>query len=39
LEPAYKKCDGIPKPPDFVTGDAAAEVAAMIQDILASLEL
>jgi hypothetical protein len=38
LEATYKKCDGDSKPPDFVTGDAAAEVAAMIQDILASLE-
>jgi hypothetical protein len=34
---AYKKTDGNPKPPDFVTGEAASELARMIQDLRASM--
>jgi len=34
---AYKKCDGDPKPPDFVIGTAAGELAGMIQALRASL--
>ena len=34
---AYKKCDGELKPPDFVTGSAAEELAGMIQALRASL--
>jgi len=34
---AYRKCDGDPKPPDFVSGAACAELAAMIQDVIDSL--
>jgi hypothetical protein len=30
---AYKKTDGNPSPPDFVTGDAAAVLAAMIESV------
>ena len=37
LEAAYKKCDGNPTPPDFVEGNAASELATMIQDILTVL--
>lgn len=37
LRDAYKKCDGQPKPPDFVTGEATEELAAMIQDVIDSL--
>ena len=34
---ANEKCDGDPKPPDFVTGSAAGELAGMIQALRASL--
>ena len=34
---AYKKTDGEPKPPDFVAGEAASELADMIQDLRATL--
>jgi len=34
---AYKKCDADPKPPDFVTGEAADELAAMILNVIDSL--
>ena len=34
---AYRKCDGDPKPPDFVSGAACAELAAMIQDVIDNL--
>ncbi len=37
LRDAYKKCDGQPKPPDFVTGEATEELASMIQDVIDSL--
>jgi len=37
LRDAYKKTDGNPKPPDFVTGDAAATLAAQIQNLINSL--
>lgn len=37
LQAALKKTDGQPKPPDFVTGDAALELAEIIQDIRSSL--
>lgn len=37
LRAAYKKCDGDPKPPDFVTGEAVEELAAMIQGVMESL--
>lgn len=30
---AYKKCDGSPKPPDFVSGPAASTLAGMIQQL------
>ncbi|MBA7668968.1 hypothetical protein ES703_77089 [subsurface metagenome] len=30
---AYKKCDGDPKPPDFVRGPAASTLAGMIQQL------
>ncbi len=34
---AYKRTDGLPNPSDFVTGDAASELAAMIQALRTSL--
>lgn len=34
---AYKKTDGQPKPPDFVAGEAASELAAMIEQLTGSL--
>lgn len=37
LRAAYKKCDGQPNPPDFVTGEATEELADMIQDVIDSL--
>lgn len=37
LEDAYKKCDGNPKPPDFVAGSVAEELANMIMVIRISL--
>ena len=37
LMEVYEKTDGNPKPPDFVAGDAASELASMIQDLRASL--
>jgi hypothetical protein len=37
LSAAYGKCDGESRPPDFVTGPAVAELAAMIQDLMADL--
>ncbi|MDT7041204.1 choice-of-anchor D domain-containing protein [Candidatus Nitronereus thalassa] len=33
LASAYKKTDGLPKPPDFVEGESAAELATRIQDL------
>jgi hypothetical protein len=37
LRAAYDKCDGLPKPPDFVAGTACPELAAMIQQLIAGL--
>ena len=37
LKSASKKCDGAPKPPDFVAGPAASELCAMISDLMAEL--
>lgn len=34
---AYRKTDGQPRPPDFVTGEAASELAAMIQQLMETL--
>jgi hypothetical protein len=34
LEDAYKKCDGESPPPDFVTGEAAAELPGKIQHLM-----
>ena len=34
---AYKRCDGLARPPDFVSGSAALELAEMILDLIASL--
>jgi hypothetical protein len=38
LTAAYKKTDGQNKPPDFVSGPAAEELAAMIQELMDELE-
>lgn len=38
LRVAYRKTDGQPRPPDFVQGDAAAGLAAMILDLRTLLE-
>ncbi|HUW18724.1 MAG TPA: choice-of-anchor D domain-containing protein [Sedimentisphaerales bacterium] len=37
LSAVYAKTDGMPKPPDFVTGDAAAELASKIEELMTSL--
>ncbi|MDT7041203.1 choice-of-anchor D domain-containing protein [Candidatus Nitronereus thalassa] len=37
LASAYKKTDGLPKPPDFVEGESAAELATRIQDLRTDL--
>jgi hypothetical protein len=37
LRAALKKCDGVPKPPDFVTGPAASELYDMIIELMAEL--
>ena len=37
LMAAYKKCDGEDRPPDFVTGSAAAVLASMILELMSSL--
>jgi len=34
---AYKKCDGNPKPPDFVTGEATDDLAVMILGVMDEL--
>ena len=34
---AYKKCDGDPRPPDFVAGSAAPELADKIMELIDSL--
>jgi len=33
----YKGCDGLARPPDFVSGSAAPDLAVMILDLIASL--
>ena len=33
----FKRIDGQPKPPDFVTGKAVPELASMVQDLMVSL--
>jgi hypothetical protein len=37
LRDAYGKCDGDPKPPDFVTGEAADDLADMILMVMDAL--
>lgn len=37
LMDAYKKTDGQPRPPDFVAGEAASELAAMIEQLTETL--
>jgi hypothetical protein len=37
LMSAYKKCDGMPRPPDFVAGPASDELELMILGLMASL--
>ena len=37
LQDAYNRTDGESPPPDFVTGDAAAELAGMIEELMESL--
>ena len=37
LQWAFKHCDGQPRPSDYVTGNAAPELANMIQDLRDSL--
>jgi hypothetical protein len=37
LRSAYRRTDGIPKPPDFVTGDAASELASQILALIDEL--
>lgn len=38
LSDIYAKCDGLPNPPDFVTGDARVTFAAKIQALIDRLE-
>jgi len=38
LHDAYRRTDGEPRPPDFVSGEASAELAEMIQNLRLSLE-
>lgn len=38
LAAALKKCDGQPKPPDFVTGEAAAVLKSMLEVLRTTLE-
>ena len=37
LQDAYKKTDGEPRPPDFVTGEATSVLAILIQDLMTSI--
>ncbi len=37
LMAAHKKCDGLPRPPDFVAGEAREDLAQMILNLMASL--
>lgn len=34
---AYMRCNGAPKPPDFITGESADDLAAQIQALMTSL--
>jgi hypothetical protein len=34
LMDAYQRCDGLPRPPEFVAGPAASELAGMISDLM-----
>lgn len=38
LSRAYQRCDGLLRPPDFVDGEARAELSAMIGQLMADLE-
>ena len=38
LADAYKKTDGVPRPPDFVRGPGTAKLATMIQDLMNTLK-
>ncbi len=38
LKAVLKKCDGDPKPPDHVEGDAAVELANRILDLIEAME-
>jgi hypothetical protein len=35
---AYQRCDGLPRPPEFVAGPAAPTLAQMILDLMGQLE-
>lgn len=37
LQAAYMKTDSEPRPPDFVTGEAASELASLIQDLMTNI--
>ena len=37
LQAAYKKCDGLKSPKDFVSGDAREQLAGMILDLIEEL--
>jgi hypothetical protein len=37
LMDAYNRCDGLPKPPEFVAGESAATLAEMILQLMADL--
>jgi hypothetical protein len=34
---AYERCDGLPRPPEFVAGPAAPTLAQMILDLMLEL--
>jgi len=38
LNAIYRKCDGLPAPPDFVTGEAAAELRERILWLIEVIE-
>jgi hypothetical protein len=38
LDSAYRKCDGLLHPPDFVEGDAAEDVRLMIESLMAAYQ-
>jgi hypothetical protein len=37
LMDVYRRVDGQPRPPDFVTGEAASQLAELILDLMADL--